>query len=67
MADRNHKHNHKHYLGDGAYVDFDGFGLILTAEDGYKPTDTVYLEPAVWAELKKYVDTLKAAENLEKL
>lgn len=50
----------KHYLGDGAYVDFDGFMLILTAENGIEATDTIYLEPEVWERLEQYVARLKA-------
>ena len=49
----------KAYLGDGAYVDFDGHGLILTAENGVTVTDRVYLEPEVWFALVRYVDELK--------
>jgi len=45
----------KAYLGDGAYVDFDGYALILTAEDGITVTNTIVLEPEVYAELVKYV------------
>ena len=50
----------KEYLGDGAYVDFDGYLLILTAENGIRATDTVCLEPAVWAALEGYVRRLQA-------
>ena len=35
----------KVYLGDGAYVDFDGYALVLTTEDGISVTNTVVLEP----------------------
>ena len=35
--------NNKRYLGDGAYVEFDGNGLKLTAENGMRATDTIYL------------------------
>ena len=35
----------KHYLGDGAYAEDDGFALVLTAENGIRATDTVVLEP----------------------
>jgi hypothetical protein len=49
----------KQYLGDGAYVDFDGYGLWLTAENGITATDRVYLEPEVWGRLVAYVDELK--------
>lgn len=49
----------KKYLGDGAYVDFDGYQLILTAENGIVATDTVVLEPEVWYALVAYVEGLK--------
>jgi len=52
----------KKYLGDGAYVDFDGFMLILTAENGTEATDTICLEPDVWYSLLAYVEELKPAE-----
>lgn len=48
----------KYYLGDGAYVHFDGFGLLLTAEDGECVTDRIYLEPHVWYRLEEYVRSL---------
>lgn len=51
----------KKYLGDGAYVDFDGWALVLTAENGIMATDRIVLEPAVWANLERYVAELKAA------
>ena len=37
----------KVYLGDGAYYEFDGHGVSLTAENGIRATDRVYLEPEV--------------------
>lgn len=49
----------KAYLGDGAYVDFDGYSLILTAENGVSATDRIVLEPEVWAALVRYVEGLK--------
>ena len=48
----------KTYLGDGAYVSFDGFALWLTAEDGIRATDTICLEPAVYRALVRYVEGL---------
>lgn len=53
----------KQYIGDGAYVAYDGYSLILTAEDGIRATDTIYLEPDVWASLVSYVERLKAAQQ----
>jgi hypothetical protein len=53
----------KRYIGDGAYVDFDGWNLILTAEDGIRATNTIYLEPEVWRQLVEYVANLKDRTN----
>jgi hypothetical protein len=53
----------KQYLGDGAYVDFDGFALILTAENGISATDTIVLEPSVYAALLDYVAVLKGHDQ----
>ena len=49
----------KQYLGDGAYVSFDGFGLTLTAENGISTTNTIYLEPEVYESLVKYVEQIR--------
>jgi hypothetical protein len=35
------------YLGDGVYAAFDGRGAWLTAEDGVRATDGIYIEPEV--------------------
>ncbi len=49
----------KVYLGDAVYVHHDGFGLVLTTEDGHKTTNRIYLEPSVLKALEKYVNLLK--------
>jgi hypothetical protein len=41
----------REYLGDGAFVGFDGFNIVVTAEDGIRATDVVYLEPRGYANL----------------
>ena len=48
----------KEYIGDGAFVSFDGFGLVLTTEDGVSTTNTIYLEPNVYKQLVAFVDRL---------
>lgn len=48
----------KVYLGDGAYAAFDGYALVLTTEDGIRATNTVVLEPEVYAQLVKYARQL---------
>lgn len=35
----------KVYLGDGAYAAHDGDYVVLTTENGYCVTNTIYLEP----------------------
>jgi hypothetical protein len=46
----------KTYLGDGVYVDINNAGqIVLTTEDGISITNTIFLEPEVWAALKAYV------------
>lgn len=55
----------KAYLGDGAYVDFDGARLVLTAENGIRATDRIVLEPEIWDALVKYVERLKAGQVKE--
>ena len=50
---------YKMYLGDAVYVDFDGHGLILTTENGIETTNTIFLEPEVYAALEIYVKDLK--------
>jgi hypothetical protein len=49
----------KTYIGDSVYVDFDGYSLILTTENGPEPSDAIYLEPSVWADLVAFVERLK--------
>jgi hypothetical protein len=48
----------KQYLGDGVYVDFDGYALVLTTEDGIKETNRIVLEPSVYNSLKDYAEDL---------
>jgi len=35
--------NEKVYLGDGVYARYDGFNVVLTAENGVRATDEIYL------------------------
>lgn len=34
----------KAYIGDSVYCDIDEVGLVLTTENGFGPTNTIYLE-----------------------
>lgn len=45
----------KVYLGDGVYAQNDGFGIILTTENGICATNTIYLEPDLITKLYDYI------------
>lgn len=53
----------KAYLGDGLYADYDGYQIVLTAENGLCTTHTVYLDPSVYQALIRYVDAMKIANQ----
>lgn len=49
----------KYYLGDGVYVDFDGFAFVLTTENGIPPPQNeIILEPQVIEALLRYVERI---------
>jgi hypothetical protein len=50
----------KEYLGDGVYAAFDGFGIVLTTENGLSTQNVIVLEPEVIAKLEAYIAKLKA-------
>lgn len=49
----------KKYLGDGAYVEFDGLSVVLYTSDGMRKTNEVVLEPEVLATFESYLARLK--------
>ena len=51
----------KAYLGDGAYVEYDGYSIWLTTEDGYTETNKVCLEPSV---LKYFLEYIERVRNM---
>ncbi len=53
----------KQYLGDAVYVDFDGYHVVLTTEDGIRITNTICLEPRVFDALLKYYRALGASQE----
>jgi hypothetical protein len=48
---------HRRYLGDGVYVAYDGYRIVLSAENGITVTEIV-LEPDVWRRLAAWVVAL---------
>jgi hypothetical protein len=53
----------KTYLGDGAYVEFDGYALVLTTENGVAVTNRIVLEPEVYTALTQFVESLQEKES----
>ncbi len=49
----------KTYLGDGVYVDFDGYSLQLTTENGISVSNTIIIEPDVWTALLAYRERIR--------
>ena len=46
----------KVYLGDGVYAQNDGFGLMLTTENGISIENIIYLEPDTYQRLLDYMN-----------
>ena len=55
------------YLGDGLYADFDGYQIILAANDrnSGNPTDRVALEPSVIEAFLRYLNRIKSLRGEE--
>lgn len=54
----------KEYLGDSVYVTVDESGqLVLTTENGFGPTNTIYLEDAVFHALIDYASRSAYVKN----
>jgi hypothetical protein len=51
----------KEYLGDSVYVNYDGYYVVLTTEDGTNIHDTIFLEPKV---LQNLLDYYKKLQNM---
>jgi len=52
----------KMYIGDSVYIDFDGYNIILTTENGGLPTNTIILEEGVFSSLLMYWEKIKNRE-----
>lgn len=49
----------REYLGDGLYVEYDGWQFRLFASNGLGTTNEVFLEPDVLAAFQRYITKLK--------
>lgn len=45
----------KQYIGDGVYIEYDNYGVILTTENGIEVTNKIYLEAEVLNNLNEYL------------
>lgn len=48
----------KQYIGDGVFVDFDGYYIVLTTENESGPSNIIHLEQMTFDALVKYVDQI---------
>jgi len=48
----------KEYLGDGAYIQYDGWNFILTTENGIQTTNEIVLNPEVAKSLLDYINKI---------
>jgi hypothetical protein len=53
----------KDYLGDSVYAEFDGHGLTLTTENGYGPSNTIYVEPEVWRAMTAFMKRMTETQT----
>jgi hypothetical protein len=49
----------KRYVADGVYVEYDGFEIILTTENGISVQNRIVLEPDTWAMLNHQLAALR--------
>lgn len=63
LADAKAKEQHADHLGDGVYAAIECGMIRLTtgAHEGPHVTNTIYLEPEIYAALVRYVDRVRAS------
>lgn len=49
----------KEHIGDGVFVDHDGYHVVLTTEDGVQTTNRIYLDPGVFLALYNWHQQLQ--------
>lgn len=56
----------KQYIGNGVYVEYDNYEVILTTENGIKVTNTIVLEAEVLNNLNEYLKRMFAMGQMNK-
>lgn len=60
----NKAYNVKDYLGDSVYATVDESGdVVLTTENGFGPSNTIYLDESVLNNLLRYIERVKAEKE----
>ena len=49
------------YLGDGAFIEHDGYSFILYTDNGYRRVNEIFLEPDMAEEAVKYIQKERKA------
>ncbi len=57
----------KVYLGDSVYCEWKNGMFTLTTENGAGPSNTIHLEPEVFARLVEFVEAIRESEIRQKL
>jgi hypothetical protein len=53
----------KRYLGDSVYAEEENGMVKLTTENGYGPSNTIFLEWDVMVQLTRFMDDMIQAQN----
>lgn len=49
----------KQYLGDGLYAEFNGYQIILKANNEISPSDVVYMDDSVVESFLHFIESIK--------
>lgn len=57
--------SNKEYIGDSVYAEINPDYLILTTENGFGPSNTIYLEPAVLSNLLFFLESRRKHDRAD--
>lgn len=57
----------RRYLGDGVYVSFDGYNVVVFTSDGITDGVPVYMEPSVITAFQKYINDVNSHLAVKRL
>lgn len=55
----------KEYLGDGVYIEDQGYHVVLTTEDGISVTNRIFMDRQVEKNLRQYMERLRRRNGEE--